>query len=129
MAPARATTRRTSDPGLTRALRSCSPAESGRSVLALAARHGSFGDAKNSSAKYSLATQINRLLDEQRLSQNAAAERLGVPQSKVSAIRNYKLHGISLERLLQALVALDQNVAIVVTPRGAPLTDSISVAI
>jgi len=98
-------------------------------VLALAARHGSFGDAKNSSAKYSLATQINRLLDEQRLSQNAAAERLGVPQSKVSAIRNYKLHGISLERLLQALVALDQNVAIVVTPRGAPLTDSISVAI
>ena len=63
------------------------------------------------------------------MSQIAAAERLGISQSKVSAIRNYKLHGISLERLLQALVALDQRVAIVVKPRGAATAGAVSVVI
>jgi predicted XRE-type DNA-binding protein len=82
----------------------------------------------SSSPKHSLATQINRLLDAQQISQIAAAERLGISQSKVSAIRNYKLHGISLERLLHALVALDQRVAIVVKPRGAA-ADAVSVVI
>jgi hypothetical protein len=38
-----------------------------------------------------------------------------MPQPKVSAIRNYKLRGISLERLMQALTALGQHVEIVVT--------------
>lgn len=40
---------------------------------------------------------------------------------KISAIRNYKLQGISLERLMHALTALGQHVEIVVTPsrRGA----------
>ena len=35
-----------------------------------------------------------------------------MPQSKVSQIKNYKLQNISLERLMQALVALDQRVEI-----------------
>ncbi len=45
-----------------------------------------------------------------------------MPRPKVSAIRNYKLRGISLERLMQALTALGQHVKIVVSPsgRGAP---------
>lgn len=74
------------------------------------------------STKATLARKVNGLLDEEGLSQNAAALRLGMPQSKVSAIRNYKLHGISLERLMQALIALNQRVEIVVTP-GAPSPD------
>jgi len=37
-----------------------------------------------------------------------------MPQPKVSAIRNYKLRGISVERLLQALADLGQHVDIVV---------------
>jgi predicted XRE-type DNA-binding protein len=85
--------------------------------------------ARGSSPKYLLATQINRLLDAQQMSQIVAAQRLGISQSKVSAIRNYKLHGISLERLLQALVALDQRVAIVVKPRGAAAAGAVSVMI
>ena len=75
-----------------------------------------LGMANEHSTKTTLARKVNGLLDEQRLSQNAAAQRLGMPQSKVSAIRNYKLHGISLERLMQALIALNQRVEIVVTP-------------
>ena len=40
----------------------------------------------------------------------------GMTQPKVSQVRRYKLQNISLERLLQALVALDQRVEIVVKP-------------
>jgi predicted XRE-type DNA-binding protein len=37
-------------------------------------------------------------------------------QPKVSSIKNCKLRGISLERLMQALLAMGQQVEIVVTP-------------
>lgn len=78
-------------------------------------------DAQELSAKAILAVKLNRLIDEQALNQAAAAEILGMPQPKISAIRNYKLQGISLERLMHALTALGQHVEIVVTPsrRGA----------
>ena len=81
---------------------------------------------RSMSAKVELAKQINGLLDSFNLSQLEAARRLGMPQSKISAIKNYKLHGISLERLMQALVSLDQHIEIVVTP-NAERTNSITV--
>jgi predicted XRE-type DNA-binding protein len=84
---------------------------------------------QRTSPKHLLASQVNRILDDHELSQLAAAERLGISQSKISAIRNYKLHGISLGRLMQALVALDQRVTIVVRSRAAPPNESISVAL
>jgi predicted XRE-type DNA-binding protein len=84
-----------------------------------ARRHLAVGQDKVSSPKHLLASQINRLLDQQQLGQLAAAERLGISQSKVSAIRNYKLHGISLGSLMEVLVALDQLVTIVVRSREA----------
>jgi predicted XRE-type DNA-binding protein len=80
-----------------------------------------------SSPKHRLASQINRLLDEQKLSQLAASKRLGISQPKISAIRNYKLHGISLGRLMETLVALDQRVTIVIRPRTAHCREPISV--
>lgn len=81
-----------------------------------------FDDAQELSAKAILAVKLNRLIDAQALSQVQAADILGMPQPKISAIRNYKLQGISLERLMHALTALGQHVKIVVTPsrRGAP---------
>lgn len=81
-----------------------------------------FDDAQELSAKAILAVKLNRLIDAQALSQVQAAEILGMPQPKVSAIRNYRLQGISLERLMHALTALGQHVTIVVMPsrRGAP---------
>lgn len=81
-----------------------------------------FEDAQELSARATLALKLNQLIDERRLSQAEAAQRLGMPQPKISAIRNYKLQGISLERLMQALTALDQHVEIVVSPssRRAP---------
>jgi len=40
----------------------------------------------------------------------------GMMQPKVSQARRYKLKNISLERLIQALVSLDQQVEIIVRP-------------
>jgi hypothetical protein len=51
-----------------------------------------------------------------------------MPQPKVSAIHNYKLRGISLERLLQALADLDQHVEIVVSPSTPAVPPGIRVA-
>lgn len=81
-----------------------------------------FPDAEELSAKTILAKKINDIVSRRGLTQIDAAELLGMPQPKVSAIRNYKLRGISLERLMQALTALGQHVEIVVSPshRGAP---------
>lgn len=46
--------------------------------------------------------------------QAAAAARLGLNQPKVSALRNYKLEGFSVERLMTLLNALDRDVEIVI---------------
>jgi predicted XRE-type DNA-binding protein len=75
-----------------------------------------FDDAEELSAKTQLALKLNNLIDARKLTQAKAAELLGMPQPKVSAIRNYKLQGVSLERLMQALVAFDHSVEIVVRP-------------
>ena len=54
------------------------------------------------------------VLDGRKLSQADAAKVLGVTQAKVSALRHYKLAGYSVERLMNLLTALDQDVEIVI---------------
>jgi predicted XRE-type DNA-binding protein len=71
-------------------------------------------DAEERQTKLRLAYALNTILDEQRLTQAAAAARLGLNQPKVSALRNYKLEGFSVERLMTLLNALDQDVEIVI---------------
>ena len=81
-----------------------------------------FPDAEELTAKAILAKKINEIFAQRSIGQVEAASPLGMPQPKVSAIRNFKLRGISLERLMQALTALDQQVEIVVSPssKAAP---------
>ena len=57
---------------------------------------------------------LNQILEERKLSQADAAKVLGVTQPKVSALRHYKLAGFSVERLMNLLTALDQDVEIVI---------------
>ena len=64
--------------------------------------------------KLRLAYALNSIMDAQRLTQAAAAARLGLKQPKVSALRNYKLEGFSVERLMVLLNALDQDIEIVI---------------
>lgn len=75
-----------------------------------------FDNAEELSAKTVLAIKFNELIEKRRLSQNEAAEITGMTQPKVSQVRRYKLQNISLERLMQALVSLDQQVEIIVRP-------------
>ena len=87
-----------------------------------------YPDAEELTAKTILAKKLNDVIDNRQLTQSDAAELLGMPQPKVSAIRNYKLRGISLERLMQALVSLDQHVEIVVRPARRAHAAGITVA-
>ncbi|ANC42960.1 helix-turn-helix domain-containing protein [Pandoraea pnomenusa] len=75
-----------------------------------------FDDAEELTAKAALALKLNTLIDQRGLSQTEAAAITGMTQPKVSQVRRYKLQNISLERLMQALVSLDQQVKIVVQP-------------
>jgi predicted XRE-type DNA-binding protein len=87
-----------------------------------------FDDAHELSAKAALALKLNELIDQRGLSQVEAAAITGMTQPKVSQVRRNKLQNISLERLMQALVSLDQHVEIVVLPARRPLARGITVA-
>ena len=65
-------------------------------------------------AKAELAFIINKIIKEKKLTQKEAARILGVDQPKISALKNGKLSGFSIERLFSFLRALDQRIDIVV---------------
>ena len=73
-----------------------------------------YPDAAERQAKLRLAYALNQVLEERQLSQSDAAKLLGVTQPKVSALRHYKLAGFSVERLMNLLTALGQDVEIVI---------------
>jgi predicted XRE-type DNA-binding protein len=73
-----------------------------------------YPDAEERQTKLRLAHAINSVITRRRLTQAAAAKKLGVNQPKVSALANYKLEGFSVERLITFLTALDQDVDIVI---------------
>src|ERR671939_1928278 len=79
------------------------------------------------SIRTTLASKLNQLIKARGLSQAEAGELLGMPQPKISAIRNLKLTGISLDRLLEALAALDQHVDIVIGPSTRAMPPGIHV--
>jgi len=87
-----------------------------------------FADAKDLSAKAILAVKLNELIDKRNLSQIEVAHITGMTQPKVSQVRRYKLQNISLERLMLALVSLDQQVEIVVRPARHTHAAGITVA-
>lgn len=87
-----------------------------------------FPDAEELTAKTILAKMINDIVLRRGLTQVEVAALLGMPQPKISAIRNYKLRGISLERLMQALTALGQRIDIVVSPASHAAPARIEVA-
>jgi predicted XRE-type DNA-binding protein len=73
-----------------------------------------YPDAEERQTKLRLALALNTILDQRKLNQADAAAQLGLNQPKVSALRNYKLDGFSVERLMTLLTALDRDVEIVI---------------
>ena len=64
-----------------------------------------------------LAVVINQIITRERLGQVEAARRLNINQPKISALRNYKLNGFSVERLMNFVNALGHDVEISIRTR------------
>ena len=76
-------------------------------------------NAEELDTKVRLAVAINRELEARKLTQAAAAATLAISQPKVSLLRDYKLKGFSVERLLLLLTALGSDIEIRIRPSAA----------
>lgn len=77
-----------------------------------------FENPEEELAKARLASIINDIISERELTQNQAGELLGVNQPKISALKNGRLKGFSIERLFSFLEKLDQHIEIKITDKS-----------
>ena len=77
-----------------------------------------YADAAERQIKTRLALAVNELLKSRKLKQREIAALLSVPQPKVSALKNYRLDQFSVEKLMEFLTALNQDVEIMIRPRA-----------
>lgn len=75
-----------------------------------------LADAGEHLIKAGLVVKIGRTIRLRHLTQEAAAQLMGVDQPKVSAMLAGQFRGYSVERLMRFLVALGHDVEIVVKP-------------
>jgi len=75
-----------------------------------------------------LTLEIYRLIRERGLTQTAAGKLLGIRQPHVSALMRNRSGSFSVERLMEFLVALGQDVEITVRPSRQP-TGGVSLVI
>ena len=68
-----------------------------------------YADAEERQTKLRLAYAVNGVIARRRLSQAAAASKLGVNHAKASALANYKPEGFKVEQLMTFLTALDHD--------------------
>jgi predicted XRE-type DNA-binding protein len=73
-----------------------------------------YPDANERQTKLRLAHMLNAVIARHRLTQAAAAGKLGINQPKISALAHYRLGGFSVERLMSFLTSLDQDIDIVI---------------
>lgn len=69
-------------------------------------------------AKAELAAKIIAEIQRRRITQTQAASFLGIDQPKISALRQGKLSGFSIERLMRFLLLLGRDIQI--TVKGSP---------
>ena len=81
-------------------------------------------DARELNAKAQIAYRICRILEERKLTQQAAADLLGTDQPRVSALLRGRLEGFSSDRLFRFLNALDQDIEIVIRPSKKKSSDA-----
>jgi len=84
-------------------------------------------DAAELDTKARLGAALNLIVKQRRLTQAEVAAVLSINQPKVSALLNYKLEGFSVERLMHFLVALGQDIEIVVKSKPTSRTARIAV--
>ncbi|PYT25371.1 MAG: transcriptional regulator [Acidobacteria bacterium] len=69
-------------------------------------------------AKVELASKIIAEIQQRRLTQSHPAAILGIDQPKVSALKQGKLSGFSIERLMRLLLVLGRDIEITVKGRA-----------
>jgi len=69
-------------------------------------------------ARAQIMLRITKIIEERGLTQKAAAELLGIPQSKVSCLMNGKLSMFSMDHLFHLLNVLDREVEIIIRPKS-----------
>jgi predicted XRE-type DNA-binding protein len=77
-----------------------------------------YSDAAERQTKTRLAYALNEIVRERSLKQTQIAKQLGIPQPKVSALKNYRLDGFSVEKLMEFLTALNRDVEIMIRARA-----------
>ncbi|MDP3255214.1 MAG: helix-turn-helix transcriptional regulator [Bosea sp. (in: a-proteobacteria)] len=75
-----------------------------------------LSDRAERQTKTRLALAINEMVSGRKLRQAETGRLLGLPQSKVSAVVNYRLDGFSVERLMTFLTRF-----VIRTRRGEPM--------
>jgi len=73
-------------------------------------------------AKAKLAAIVNKIIEEKGLTQKEAAKILGINQPKISALKNGRLKGYSIERLFHFLELFDQHIEITITHKSKAKT-------
>jgi predicted XRE-type DNA-binding protein len=84
-------------------------------------------DPADRQTKTRLAMALNDILAERKLRQTDAAKLLGIPQPRISALVNYRLNEFSVEKLIDLLTVLEQDVEIMIRRRPGKGTGSVSV--
>jgi predicted XRE-type DNA-binding protein len=85
-------------------------------------------DADAMLVKAQLATKIAAIIKRRGFTQTEAAQLFSMTQPKVSAMLRGQFSGISEDKMMRCLVALGQNVQIVVKPVRGGKAGSLSVA-
>ena len=75
-----------------------------------------FADPEREQLKAHLTLQIYRIIKKRGLTQTEAGEILGIKQPHVSALMRNRAGNFSVERLMDFLIALGQDVEITVRP-------------
>jgi|SRR5580704_7008391 predicted XRE-type DNA-binding protein len=73
-------------------------------------------NAEEHQLKAALVVHVRRLIEARKLTQTAAAKRIGIKQPDLSNILRGHYRGYSVERLMRMLTAFDQDVEISVKP-------------
>ncbi len=77
-----------------------------------------YADAETHLLKAGLVSRIQEIINEQKMTQTAAAKRLGLSQPDVSRLLKGHFRDISVERLMRLLTRLGCEVDIVIREQG-----------
>ena len=76
-------------------------------------------EADESSLRVQLASCLNEIIRERKMTQTVVSGIFGIPQPHVSELRNHKLSRFSSERLLRFITMLDRDVEIVIREKSS----------